>query len=172
MLSTRDGWILTSRRLLVTSNGGGSWEDRTPPRVSSFQDQVAAGFADPRHGLIADIVPARYGRPSRVNLFRTADGGVRWQESDFPITQTSSYESFVDPVTVGLSSPRHGWFSVGLVGYMAMDYGALLYRTGDGGATWRFVTTVPVSGGVSFSSPKTGWALYGQAPGSMTMGGA
>src|SRR5437870_11525962 len=78
MLSARDGWVLTSQRLMLTADGGGSWEDRTPPGVRSFQEQVAAGFSDPRNGLIAEIAPGRYGRASVVHVFRTTDGGIRW----------------------------------------------------------------------------------------------
>jgi photosystem II stability/assembly factor-like uncharacterized protein len=78
----------------------------------------------------------------------THDGGATWRESNPP--QTAIY-----PVVTFLDAD-HGW-------YMC-DFPSRLWRTSDGGLTWK-VTPLPAgrtAGTMSFVSPTTGYVLLGQ----------
>jgi photosystem II stability/assembly factor-like uncharacterized protein len=149
------GWIVGSTSgkhglIMKTTDGGGTWITQD----SSFQKSYATGvcFQDASRGWV--VVSASY--PDTVgSIYRTIDGGARWQ-----------------PV----SDPRIAWpndvvFTDSLTGFVVGEYGAIV-KTTDGGISWRevFRAGYSASGGkpaeeplrrIVFTDKNHGWAVGG-----------
>jgi photosystem II stability/assembly factor-like uncharacterized protein len=141
--------------LVRTEDAGQHWQDVTP---SSFGELHADGGVS-SYVLSADVawVDAD-AKPTAPQLFRTLDGGRSWQ-----LMGTVS-----DGCTLQFVDSVHGWCwaADGAAGSMTVD----LYRTQDGGVTWRRIS---FTGGTSstadalpfgcdktltFTSQTVGWA--------------
>ncbi len=159
MLSGTEGWVLTHSRVLLTSDGGRRWADVTPAGLSLLP-QRAVFFVDGSHGWVAGADTPVFG-PWTARVFRTVDGGRTWQPATLGLSRPPAfgYES----VALDFLDRRHGWLALGLGGNANFDYGAELFHTQDGGATWTQVSPVPASFGFEFVNPDDGWAVGGPA---------
>ena len=156
-------WILASQQphsgpfvaksaLITTRDGGRTWL-RLPDPCSpgdSFIDRLAT--IDGRHlWLVCGGEPSAGGE--LMSLFRSPDGGRRWRltaSNEHNGRPYFVYGGYVDSLAV--TGPDTAWFS--------LDRGTL-YRTVDGGKTWRAGIHQAVSdstvGPVLFSGPLHGW---------------
>ncbi len=125
--SQREGLLVGDFGLLRTSDGGRTWQSvRVTPRLRF--DAVAV--LDARHWWLQGDTCVRFsGSPAKLppcdnaHLLRTADGGRSWIAIRFsPRRLVGGSLTFV--------TPRVGYVGVA-------PYG--VYRTTDGGRTWRFV---------------------------------
>lgn len=130
-------------RLLASDDGGRNW--RT---VSSGVRFDALAFVSPRVG---------FGLSGRL-LFRTVDGGRRWER----FHAFSRARGYFGPAGEVLSfvDEAHGW---------AVPADARLYRTSDGGRSWARLgfacgPGIWVVGGVSFVTSRIGFAVCGGQP--------
>ena len=112
--------------LFVTRDGGVSWEEIRENDVEILPESIC--FVDPKEGWLAGRRPVFTGKanPSGGVLLHTTDAGKHW----IPV-QLGSDDPFFS--LVRFADKDHGW----LVG---RDN---LYRTEDGGRTWRLVLKVP-----------------------------
>lgn len=129
--SSSTGWALggsanSLSRLLHTTDGGRHW---TPAQGVPLEFMTGMRFFDSRHGYLLGL-----DRTTR-HMYVTADAGARWQASSLPIAAAS----FVDArngfgfLTEGAGQPR------------------TIYRTADGGLTWRPAGSGPPNlGGLVF----------------------
>lgn len=125
-LNPSTGWIGGNGVILSTVDGGQSWHRYRLPG----QDISALDFADVAHG---------WALSSSGGLWRTADGGHRWDELGVPHLLSLDFPTTMD-----------GW---------AVGGNELLFHTVDAGTRWTQVDTpVPVST-VDFTSAATGWAV-------------
>jgi len=173
----------TPGRLYVTTNGGRSWQDRTPPDLAGkFQFQVAnpqshtdlsgphdIEFRDPLDGWF--VYEQNVGRDAGGNyqyahfLYRTVDGGSTWTRTEFAAPGPYWLVRFqwLD------SAHAYGLFMGGANMNLVQ-----LWATADGGETWSLSADVdtrkpgytdwPVS--FVFTTPLEGWgvSMY-QGPG-------
>lgn len=151
-VNARDGWALGSDGawctsswcsrwyLYRTTDGGSTWtrlhasEDQTSwwlpnPQGSSASFLRGPHFVDTTHGWIALSIGAG-GAGVRVGgVITTADGGVTWQQSGIePYPKSPNLVWFVDA--------QSGWATSGSLVKRGTDE---LYRTADGGKTWRLL---------------------------------
>jgi photosystem II stability/assembly factor-like uncharacterized protein len=76
------GWAgATDGRLLVTQDGGLSWQDAGAPadRQAILSLAVSPTFGRDRTLLMGTSIPATANAPARVALWRSRDGGSSWQ---------------------------------------------------------------------------------------------
>ena len=150
-----------AQRVEVTSDAGATWRTVTPPGLAvdgATRYLTSVSALSTRHAAIT------YGAVSgadRSYLATTSDAGRRWTRVG-PLPANCSVQ-FV--------SPREGTCTVlgGAAGSMAV----IIYRTANGGATWRRVfasapsTTTPPGSlpfgcdkTITFETASTGWALF------------
>lgn len=183
MLDKATGWGIgqiegrPTDYLLLTSDGGRSWRNRTP-RMSHPnpppQELSATAFFVPgglAWAIFTDRVPEAY-TPSGQIVWRAADYGQTWQPgAELPLQGLPTEHFFPDHL--GFLDAQRGWLMAHLGAGMSHDYIAV-FLTDDGGQTWRRVLdpertptlmACPKTG-LTFSDPLNGW-LTGDCPGLM-----
>jgi len=135
--------------LLKTTDGGKTWKKVTPFTTYNLYEIV---FTDSRTGyLVGDmtLVVEGFGLSYRVAVFKTSDGGERWQ-------QVYSKKNAIGPIfAIAAISSSECIIAVG---------GRQLLRTKDGGKSWQKVSGVELSEnawitGIDFASNRTGWLI-------------
>jgi photosystem II stability/assembly factor-like uncharacterized protein len=122
-----------------TTDAGATWQRLAINGIAEAQCKAGLSFTDRLHGFIG-----AYDDNGRAVIYRTTDGGRAWQAST----------KLPDPP--GFKSQAGGWylaagrvrqFGAGLV--VSVDQSNPLaghvYISSDGGATWRYAATVPIS---------------------------
>jgi photosystem II stability/assembly factor-like uncharacterized protein len=126
------GYALARSRLLVTDDGGATWSPRDA--APSFDSIYALGG-----GVVwgATICCSDAGA-----VFRSIDGAATWQERPVPFGQPLALQAF-DAERAIVSSSHEG-----------------LWRTDDGGATWRQIDTIAYGyGPLTFTDAQHGWTI-------------
>jgi photosystem II stability/assembly factor-like uncharacterized protein len=139
-LTAQHGWAITShaddeRRTVYgvaqTTDGGCSWQQLWTGDQDQKYCQIY--FLNEKEGWLA-------GCYSTGNLIQTKDGGKTWHKVQTPIEPWRS-----PPVDVYFSSSREGW----IITRAAIDGNPEgMYRTADGGRTWRQLTASEIRKGV------------------------
>ncbi|HEX9095160.1 MAG TPA: hypothetical protein VF990_03560 [Candidatus Dormibacteraeota bacterium] len=129
--SLTTGWLLsTDGSLLVTHDGGATWQVQPLPITPEAGGVSPPRFFDPQHGQII----AWASSASPAVLLVTSDGGSTWVVRSIP-GEIQFGGNFIDA--------SHGWVIAG----SAADFDAVpgvplpLYRTEDGGLTWVRIPT-------------------------------
>ncbi len=138
--------------LFVTDDGGRSWRPAALPEATPTTSPAARGSLDATalavwSGGQDGLVGGTEGAGGRVD--RTTDGGKAWVtvwRPDAPVVQLTAFGT-ADAMAVTCSPA---------------DADCTLWRSADGGATWKTVGTTPTV--VSFSDPQHGWRLVPMAP--------
>ncbi len=158
MLDLNNGWALTSKAILRTSDGGKIWHDITP--AGAALNSVTKGdFLNAQAAWIA--IPNI--NANTVTILRTLNGGQSWNTASFSV-----------PSPDGLDVPhfrnlQEGWLEVITNGGPgAGSESADIWHSTDGGAHWQRLasTDTPSSGltregfksGISFRDALNGWA--------------
>jgi photosystem II stability/assembly factor-like uncharacterized protein len=115
--TAKTGWVLRhdTTSLLRTRDGGRHWVKQMP----GLQQRLKAmDFVSAKVGWVVGAAGA---------VYLTVDGGANWSYQRVPTDGALAAVDFVDT--------RHGWVST------AADWGQRnsLFRTTDGGATWKLV---------------------------------
>lgn len=151
MFGTSAGWDASARH---TADAGAHWAAATPPFV-----KLAAGysetFLDGNVAWAAESVGSSTACADHVFVYRTTDGGQSWSRTASVGVPVADPAQMWTP-SIQFVDPQHGW--------LFASTGAL-FRTEDGGVTWKAVSTtagVTTTGcttapGIYFSSPTTGW---------------
>ncbi|HSS18501.1 MAG TPA: YCF48-related protein [Pyrinomonadaceae bacterium] len=176
-------WLVSEdqKKVLFTSDGGSHWNETT----NDFGQVSCLDFIDPRNGwLVAvDENPAHLFRTT-ASVFRTTDGGVSWKRISRPASthlmvwqikltdQLHGWLVALDSVwrsqDGGLTwqnvspaalrgSPVKGAF-LGSDAWICTA-GGMVFRTSDGGESWRSQTVNPQLDFVDivFTDSKNGW---------------
>ena len=171
MFSPSNGWALSTQAVLFTRDGGKSWTNVTPPRVTITSDAIADFYAANLAWVATPPVN------NIINIYHSVNEGKSWTTSSITVnagTTAASQLFFIDP--------QHGW----VLSPTAVQNGSesvVIYRSTNGGSTWREVSVaqpdnppsaahvLPFSGdkeGISFVNDTTGW-VAGTVPKSDTV---
>ncbi len=184
MLDEQHGWARGRlaeeqvEQILVTSDGGESWQLRTPaaaPRPRPEMQQVLAAsatFASAEVGWVSYWLPAPLAADASPQVWATRDGGLTWEASE-PLALGDLPFDFFGPSDLGFLDEEFGWLLAHLGAGMSHDYVAI-FTSSDGGATWQRVTDPEQSPEIQgcnksallFTSENDGW-LAGDCPGLM-----
>lgn len=185
MVSPTAGWAWgwfggSPLRIARTTNGGTTWESAASPALSPSRTQGGSVFFLNRSdGWTAAVVgPPGVGTTHQsVVVYRTRNGGRSWQRSFSE--RAPAILSGGGITTLDFTSASDGWMlgvSSGAMGRQPK----ILYRTTNGGAEWRIVSSgtgylpnshpeadaIPEEGsfnGLSFLTPSVGWIALDQS---------
>jgi photosystem II stability/assembly factor-like uncharacterized protein len=141
--------------LFRSTDRGDTWEQRTLPAAYSTGGYPVVSFVDAQHGWYSrGGVPETQCNGAGEEIWQTADGGASWQRvaavthdqpgpSGIGYAQCKASLSFVDT--------KHGFLAAG-----DENRRPSIYRTSDGGLTWK-VSTLPDPPG--FITQAGGFAL-------------
>ncbi len=147
--------VLTDRGVRRSESRGREWKD-VNPRGFDPASLHAAFFLD---RLQAWALSLDRNVPGRVTVLRTADGGSTWQTSSF-VADFGDQEPG-DSARMFFLDSRNGWLLATALTSSAGSR-AVLYRTDDGGRTWKRAADT-VSGAVRFVDSARGWLAGGPA---------
>lgn len=172
MASLTVGWAPGALR---TTDGGSTWHDVAPKALRNgepylpgqqtvYPPNYADFFLDADHGWLIRSYQTDEACTDHLTVFRTSDGGRTWHSSDVYAGNASS------PV-LSFFDRQHGWLLLTVpnpVSHPTPSTRAratshtVVYRTADGGATWRLVSSAgPPCTALAFSSPTRGIAAGG-----------
>jgi len=170
MVTRTTGWGIghtasSGALILTTTDGGQTWEDRTPPdplASDPVEAESAWGyFADENTALVLYASQSGSSLTEAPVIWRTADGGNTWQASA-PLSITGN-EAWFTPEAFAFADGQTGWLLVHVGAGMSHDYSEL-FTTADGGATWVRIADPYGSGlqslhntGIAFADPQFGW---------------
>lgn len=160
MFSSSNGWAMSDKAVLFTTDGGKTWKDVTPPQATITPDTVP-DFYSTNIAWVA-LPPVN----NIIHIYYTVNEGNSWSPESFgvnPGTTSGSQLFFVDPQNGWLLAPQQ---------VQTGSEAVVIYRTTDSGKTWREVSSanpstsanapnlLPYKGdkqGISFVNTSTGW---------------
>ncbi len=160
MIDANVGWAIgglvgVGDHVLYTSDGGNTWKDVTPPEeqpASSERLSATGFFQDAQTAWVTYAISGGNPVPAQPVVWHTSDGGATWQASQ-PLDITGLSEIYV-PSDLQFVAGQDGWLLVHVGVGMNHDYVAL-YRSSDGGLSWRRILDPYNDGGIQ-SCSKTG----------------
>ena len=129
-----------------STDGGRSWKHLGLEKTERFS-RLAINPADPQV-VIAAALGRAFGPNSERGIFRSSDGGATWQRTLFVNETTGASDVAFDPkdpqiVYAGMYDYlRQPWF------FRSGGPGSGLYRSTDGGTTWRKLTDPALKNGL------------------------
>ncbi|MBI4926121.1 MAG: hypothetical protein HY835_00035, partial [Anaerolineae bacterium] len=141
MLDAMTGWAIGVQQpggdpdVLLTQDGGETWQAVTPPLAERAGSQAVAYFLDASHAWVV-FVPQPNPGLNRATVWRTSDGGLTWSKSE--INGSSLMMDSFATAQISFSGTGFGWALAHLGAGMNHDYVAIL-TTRDGGQSWQFV---------------------------------
>lgn len=167
MFDASNGWAAATGdtddhpHLLRTSDGGVTWQERTPAGMTAEQDYATAMiiFTAMDINTVWATLSSRSPAPksSPLTTWQTRDGGGTWSSSDpLPITDLSM--EFFLPDQFGFSDRNNGWLLVHNGAGMNHDY-ISIFTTADSGASWKRIVD-PYMDNLMMSCSKTGLVFF------------
>jgi len=153
LLTRTTGWVLTTDRLLTTSDSATRWSDVTPSRDGGNLE--TAFFLNQKQAWAVVRSPdpdwaSNYS--SSLDLYTTSDGGRHW------IVRHTGATTPIDasgPVYLVFIDSRHGWMLVDQGSHAGFMY-YKGFRTSDGGDSWT-AAAFPESGPILFINELDGF---------------
>ena len=158
MVSSDVGWMIGlvpfrfEQRILVTTDAGKTWRE-----VGKTVDALALDAASTRDAwiLTRDGAFCTSSDCAKYELLRTADGGATWTSLGNPKESACSSGQLRGLV---FASDRTGYLGLGL-GAGGIDATGGVMSTGDGGRTWRCLTTPRNVTVISAADAMNAWAI-------------
>lgn len=153
LLTPTTGWLLTTNRLLTTSDAGNRWADVTPSRDGGNLETAFFLNQNEAWAVIQSPSPdwaSNYS--SSLDLYRSSDGGRHWM---------MRHTGATTPIDTG--GPVYLVFIDSMRGWMLVDQGSHAgfmyykgFRTSDGGDSWT-AAAFPESGPILFINELDGF---------------
>jgi photosystem II stability/assembly factor-like uncharacterized protein len=139
MITKTDGWSLSGPYVLITTDGGKTWREATPPQTFTSPENAKAyaQFLDVKTAWVLfsennQIVP-------EASVWSTTDGGQTWTPSA-PLMHQINAESLWGEFAA--QGTQNGWLLLrGVYMGAGTHYVAQLFHTSDGGLTWTDTQT-------------------------------
>ncbi len=156
MLTSSMGWVLRDDQLLITPDGGQTWQDISPG--SGRQTEILdVYFINADNGWSANREIGENGTLS-LAIYVTGNGGNTWRR--VAINQFSPDETWeIGSASFEFVDGEVGWLALGLHSGNNFSFGRLL-ATGDGGYTWH-ERQLPLGEPVFFQDAQHGWTAGG-----------
>ncbi len=158
MRSQSDGWALGQGQLYSTADGGLRWRRVTPPRVTLTPMPpygTAWDFTGPQSAWIVSPLNVKAGR---FLISRTTDAGLSWHQSRIVLPKTGG----AMPVQLDVLNANRGWLALSS-GASGPAVPLQLWKTVNGGQTWRRIYVTSASGGaITFTNAQDGWMVTQQ----------
>ena len=168
MVDGEHGWGMdVENRLLVTQDGGSSWQDITPS-LGEFEWSGFFALDMENAWLVPTQEDCTTATCSAYQIWRTSDGGATWKAGqplctgDHCSEHNSTQVDFAKPVQIQFLDEANGWLLLNINHVVDMDH-YRIYRTNDGGENWQFIIdhnngpqTYRVTG-LSFLDNNFGW---------------
>lgn len=158
IITSKEGYVWSTRRLFKTLDGGQTWSEVTPPLPSSDNRLVSAVFLNSGHGWVLLSGSSKDGTVE-LYLASTHDSCKSWDVSLIPLIDRD-VRAFSGNISVSFADPLHGWLLMKFATSSNFSFGAL-YRTTDGGTKWNRLPDPPSGGRIRYSSPDHGWLVGG-----------
>jgi hypothetical protein len=158
------GWVTDNQHLLLTTNAGTTWKDVTPPH-SAKQFLSGNQFLDAEHGFVALTDTSKSEDAGSANdlLLKTSqDGGTTWFTLTIPNAIFLNHWACCFGASVDFVDLDHGWIMARLATGSNFNLGSL-FRTTDGGKTWKAMPTPPLGVPPAFISRQVGFLTGGPA---------
>ncbi len=163
LVSTDAGWVLVDQHLYWTQTGtqtgGQTWKDITPPGLGQSAIR-AVFFLDTQRGWLVSTESDAAG-VSTTMVAHTSDGGVTWRLTAPALFKPGDVRALVSAAYLTFIDDQTGWLVVKQASSSNFSLG-VLFRTDDGGATWRELA-MPIGEPVVFVTPEVGWTAGGAA---------
>lgn len=157
-VSATEGWLLLGNQLYWTSDGGNRWREITPPDHPGAT-LAAVDFIDRSRGWA--ILTYSTGLDPVYLLEKTADSGRTWQSDRLSLFVSGDPAAFAKDVFMQWRDSHTGWLVIKQATGVNFSLGTL-FRTQDGGRTWRRLA-LPIGEPVSFVTSSVGWVAGGAA---------
>jgi photosystem II stability/assembly factor-like uncharacterized protein len=156
LLSPSTGWVWRDDRLLLTADGGSTWQDISPYQAEQGEI-LGVHFLDPEQGwLVGRQVNMDGGL--YLSVLQTFDSGSSWLEISVP-DFTSADILEMENASFTFLDEQTAWLVFTLQSSSNFSFGRLL-ATRDGGLTWQ-ERELPVGEPVVFQDEFNGWIAGG-----------
>lgn len=134
-------WATSGGRVWRSDDGGGRWSDITPPHFSGLIGFTSFGSDDLWFGLV---------NGPEATVDHSRDGGRSWASSRLGGCGHPTCEL----MSLSFATPELGWALLS----QGSNTNGRLFRTTDGGRSWRPLPAVPFGNAINFVGTSTGWA--------------
>jgi photosystem II stability/assembly factor-like uncharacterized protein len=153
LVSSQVGWVLQGDHLMVTADGGETWNGIMPDFGAA--NILDVEFINPDSGWLATTGDGS-DLSQKIEIYQTIDGGETWVSRPFPVSLAeiaNVHLEFIDQHT--------GWALLKIKTGSSFSLGRL-FATQDGGITWE-ERSAPMGERVVFADEEIGWMVGGPA---------
>lgn len=148
MVSAHRGWATSRTHILTTHDGGKLWTAVTPPNAAL--DVRGRSIATSFISSTEAVIVLKSNAATRLQVFRTADGGKRWTTSSVKLNAHLASLEQGGSLSVQFVNPQQGWILLTSQGYAGSVLNAL-FQTTNGGQRWHLLQQSPT--GSSYEAP-------------------
>ena len=158
LFSHSRGWVIAGERLLVSQDGGGSWQDITPEVEGELDPRLlGAAFYDRLHGWAA----LAGGEVEGLAVAHTRDGGRTWQVERLVVGGLSDAAG-IESAYFDVLDAHRAYLALKLHSGSSFSLGRLFYLQGESGQGFDWEErNLPVGEPVIFEDELNGWTSGG-----------
>jgi photosystem II stability/assembly factor-like uncharacterized protein len=151
------GWVRQANDLYWTTDGGQSWQKRTPPiPIGTYWHTLYFHSPAVGWGLFSELGPD--GRP-QFSLAQTTDGGQSWAWHTLDLFPAGDVDAYLADAQFHFLDAHTGWLLTKRASSSNFDVGTLFF-TSDGGYSWER-RAAPITGDLLFVTAEQGWLAGG-----------